>query len=276
MNGWWWFVAGALIAGPLWVGATLWAYKRIWRNARRLSARAKSRDNLAELGQLTGGLAHEIKNPLSTINLNLKLLAEDVARHADETHQRWLRRLQNVQDEAGRLRGILDDFLHYAGRYELSLAVVDLRRLVGEVSDFFEPQAQAAHDILRTALSEQGICSNVDANLLKQALLNLMLNGVQAMPQGGELLVKVGAQRGSAVIEVIDTGTGIPPDRLRRVFEVYYSTKPHGTGLGLSTTQRIIREHDGDIRVESEVGKGTRFIITLRLAKADAVGKPPR
>jgi signal transduction histidine kinase len=221
---------------------------------------------LAELGQLAGGLAHEIKNPLSTINVNLKLLAEDLARHDDETHRRWLRRLRSVQEEADRLKDILDDFLQYAGRYELDLAAIDLRRLIDELADFFSPQTEAAGVIMRTALPEAEVRCRVDPKLFKQALLNLLINAVQAMEAGGELLVKLSAQRGRGVVEVIDTGRGMAPEELGRIFDVYYSTKKHGTGLGLPTTRRIVREHGGAIRVESEPGKGTRFTIALPMA----------
>lgn len=252
-----------------------WVSRRIWASAKRLSARAKGRDHLVELGKLAGGLAHEIKNPLSTIHVNLKLLSEDLERRDDEDHRRWLRRLRSVQAEADRLRAILDDFLRYAGRYEMALAPLDLREVVGELADFFAPQAQANRVVLRTALSDSPVHCMVDANLIKQALLNLMINATQAMSQsgGGELLIRVQAVRGQALLEVTDTGPGIPDDRLGRIWDVYFSTKKGGSGLGLPTTRRIIREHEGNIQVHSEVGRGTRFVITLPLASPDQVAQ---
>jgi signal transduction histidine kinase len=259
----WWVLLGAAASAPIWIGLALWASRRTWRSARRLSRRAKGQSHLAELGHIAGGLAHEIKNPLSTINLNIKLLSEDIARQDDELHQRWLRRLTSVQSEARRLKDILDDFLRYAGRFELSLSQVDLRQLIGELADFFAPQADASRVVMRLSLPPREAPARVDANLIKQALLNLMVNAVQAMPSGGELLVKLESRRSGPVIEVIDTGSGIAPDHLPRVFDVYYSTKRGGSGLGLPTTRRIIREHGGDVRVQSEVGRGTRFVISL-------------
>ena len=185
----WWMVLGAALAGPMGALVAFWAARRTWRNARRLAARAKGQDHLAELGRLAGGLAHEIKNPLSTINLNLHLLAEDIARHDDDEHGRWGRRLTSVQEETDRLRTILDDFLRYAGRYELTLAPTDLRRLVSELVDFFAPQTEIAHVLLRPSLPDGPVTCAVDEKLIKQALLNLMINAVQAMSEGGELLV---------------------------------------------------------------------------------------
>jgi len=265
VSGWIWLLIGMLVAGPLWVLGTLYGARRIWQTARRLTVRARGHEHLAELGQLAGGLAHEIKNPLSTINVNLKLLAEDLARDDQPANARLLRRLNSVQNETARLKDILDDFLRFAGRLELTREVVDLRRLVQELSDFFAPQADTSRIVMRTYLGDSPVRVSIDANLIKQALLNLLINAQQAMQSGGELIVKVGTQRGQACIEVIDTGVGIPKEDLARVFQVYYSTKATGSGLGLPTTQRIIREHGGTIRAQSEPGKGTRFVILLPL-----------
>jgi signal transduction histidine kinase len=263
MTAWLWFLFGAVAAAPIWIAVTLWAARRLWRTARRLSQRAKGQEHLAELGQLVGGLAHEIKNPLSTINVSLQLLSEDASRQRDAEHQRWQRRLQHVREEVDRLRGILEDFLRFAGKYELQLAVVDLREVVSELVDFFSPQADTARVVIRASLPQEKVPSRLDVALFKQALLNLMINAVQAMPEGGELLIKVSTQRSRVLVEVIDTGSGIEGELLGRIFDVYYSTTRGGSGLGLPTTRRIIRELDGDITVESEPGKGTRFVISL-------------
>ncbi len=230
------------------------------------SAGADQLSLYTELTQLVGGLAHEIKNPLSTINLNLKLLGEDLARYHDEEHQRLVRRLGRVQDEAERLRLILDDFLRYAGKYELNLQRVDMCDLICELRDFFLPQAEAGKVVLRMSHPQDPIYCNVDANLIKQALLNLMINATQAMEAGGELMVNVSRHGDCAVLEVIDTGPGIAPDVLDSIFRAYWSTKPGGSGLGLATARRIAREHGGVLRVESELGKGTRFMLKLKLA----------
>jgi len=262
----WWLILAVLVPAPVWVLLTLRASHRVWRSTRRLAARARGTEYLRELGQLTGGLAHEIKNPLSTINMNLKLLAEDLEHHDDELHRRWLRRLEAVQHETERLRTILDDFLRYAGKHELQLQNVDLRCVVEDLTDFFGPQADAAGAVMRTSLGSDPLVCRIDANLIKQAVLNLMINAVQAMDDGGELLINVSSGRDRGMIEVIDTGPGIDPSELHRVFGVYYSTKSGGSGLGLPTARRIVREHGGTIHVDSEPGKGTRFTISLPLA----------
>lgn len=268
MISWWCIAIGAVVSGPLWVAGALWASRRLWRTTRRLAARAKGQVHLAELGQLAGGLAHDIKNPLSTINVNLQLLAEDLQRYDDDPHRRWLRRLNCVRQEADRLKDIVNDFLRYAGKYDLNCQDVDLRRVVQELSDFFAPQADVAKVLLRVSLPETPVVCRIDANLVKQAVLNLMINAVEAMTQGGELLVKLAGHRADGRLEIIDTGPGIAADVLPKIFQVYFSTKKGGTGLGLPTTRKIIIEHAGAIQVESEVGKGTRFIVDLPLAKA--------
>jgi two-component system sensor histidine kinase HydH len=274
MTNWWLLVVGATAAGPLGALLALWLTRRTRRRKIEAAAKAKAHDHLAELARLAGGLAHEIKNPLSTINVNLRLLSEDLARRDDDEHRRWLRRLRTVRNESDRLKTILDDFLRYAGKYELSMRPADLRRIVGELVDFFAPQADDARVVLRSALPEGRVPCHLDEDLLKQALINLMINAVQAMDGGGELLVQVAARDAQATVEVIDTGCGIPPDRLERIFDVYYSTKKGGTGLGLATTRRIIREHGGTIRLESEPGKGTRFVISLPLVEPPSDSEP--
>ena len=261
-----WLLIGIALGGPAWLAIAVLATRRAWKNMRRMSARAKGREQLLELGQLAGGLAHEIKNPLSTINVNLELLSEDLARYEGPQKHRWLTRLTGVQDETDRLRRILEDFLHYAGRVELSAERVDLRSLVEELTDFFEAQADAAGVIMRTALPDEQVSCIVDTKLIKQAMLNLMINAVQAMPQGGELLLRLSARRDQAVVEVIDTGAGISAEQAEKIFDVYYSSKPGGSGLGLPMTRRIVQEHHGQLTVESEPGKGTRFIIALPMA----------
>lgn len=222
-----------------------------------------SRELFDELTQIVGGLAHEMKNPLSTISLNLKLLGEDLGRFHDAEHERLSRRLGRVQEETERVQQILNDFLRYAGKFELACQTVDLCDVVGQLRDFFAPQAEAARVVFRTALPDGPLPCSLDPNLIKQALLNLLINAVQAMSDGGELLLRLTARDNQAVIEVTDTGSGIAPDVLENIFRPYWSSKEGGSGLGLPTARRIAREHGGTLTVESEPGKGTRFVLTL-------------
>jgi signal transduction histidine kinase len=234
----------------------------VYRRFVRLDRRAREAERLAELGTLTGGLAHEIKNPLSTVQLNLQLMSEDLDPR-DDNQKRVLHRMGVVRRETSRLREILDDFLRYAGKMELDRRPTDLVELLEELVDFYAPQAQLQRVNLRLKPSPEKVFARVDSKLVKQAVLNLMINGLQAMPGGGELILAVAATDGHARIDVIDTGGGIPPETAKQIFNAYYSTKRGGTGLGLAISQRIAREHGGSLQVQTEAGKGSDFYLTL-------------
>jgi signal transduction histidine kinase len=258
------FVAGVLVGvfGCLAIACVVAAYAV--RNVLRLERRARDAERLAELGTLTGGLAHEIKNPLSTVGLNLQLLAEDLTPD-NPAYPRIVNRLKTVQKETGRLRDILEDFLRYAGKLELDRHPTDLNELLEELVDFFLPQAQAQRAKLRLKRAEQPLVAPVDPRLIKQAVLNLMINALQAMPDGGDLILSAARHDGHALLDVIDTGRGIPPDAVDKIFNAYYTSKKGGTGLGLAMTQRIVKEHGGQLTVKSEQGKGTDFTLRLPL-----------
>jgi signal transduction histidine kinase len=230
-----------------------------------LERRARDAERLAELGTLTGGLAHEIKNPLSTVQLNLQLLAEDLTPD-NPAYPRIVNRLHTVQKETSRLRDILDDFLRYAGQLELDRRPTDLNELLEELVDFFLPQAQQQRAKVRLRRADQPLVAPVDPRLIKQAVLNLMLNALQAMPEGGELILSASKDDGAALIDIIDTGKGIAPEAIDKIFQAYYTSKKGGTGLGLAMTQRIVKEHGGQLSVTSEMGKGSDFQLRLPLA----------
>ena len=259
----WGVLAGVLGGLALASVAAASLYRRLLRSERR----ARHSERLAELGTLTGGLAHEIKNPLSTVQLNLQLLQEDLSPE-DRDNGRVRNRLNLVYRETSRLRDILDDFLRYAGKLELDRQPVDLNLLVEELVDFYSPQAQVNKVQARWKPSPEPVIVNADAKLIKQAVLSLMLNAVQAMTdrnaeRGGELILAASKRDGEAIIDVIDTGRGIPPEALGSIFDAYYSTKKGGTGLGLAMARRIAEEHGGKISVTSEVGKGSDFQVHL-------------
>lgn len=261
-----WFVSG-LVGGA--VVTALVALVVGWFTYQRfvaLERRAQQAERLAELGTLTGGLAHEIKNPLSTVQLNLQLLAEDL----DPDYpglERVKKRLGTVQREASRLRDILDDFLRYAGKLELDLQPTDINQLLEDLADFFSPQASLQRVQLRVRPHDQPLVVRLDPKLIKQTVLNLMLNGLHAMgDRGGDLILSATREDDRyARVDVIDTGTGIAPDALPQIFDAYYSTKKGGTGLGLAMAKRIITEHGGTLTVGSEPGKGTNFTLRLPL-----------
>jgi signal transduction histidine kinase len=255
------FVLGFAVCLAVAAGLAVWAYRRFVL----LRDRARQAERLAELGSLTGGLAHEIKNPLSTIQLNLQLLEEDLPGES-VIGARVINRLRTVRGEASRLRETLDDFLRYAGKMEVEKQPTDLRKLIEEIGDFFAPQASVQGVRLRTDLPAQPVLAEIDPKLVKQAVLNLMLNGTQAIANapdraGGELIVAARQSDGFAMVDVVDTGPGIDDDTQKKIFQAYYTTKKGGTGLGLPMTRRIAEEHGGSIVLASEPGKGSRFTL---------------
>ena len=221
---------------------------------------------------LTAGLAHEIKNPLSTIALNLQLLLEDCGEPTTPRERRTLKRLETLERETSRLTRLLDDFLRYARTQQIEPRECDLNAVVRDVLDFIAPQATRQGIDIRTALAANLPTVQADPARIKQAFLNLVLNARDAMPDGGELLVATRRDGDCVQIDVTDTGVGVPDPHLAKLFDVYFSTKEGGSGLGLPATRRILELHGGTIDVESEVHKGTHFTVRLPLV---AQGEPP-
>jgi len=278
MNWLWWLILGVVIGLVAWLPIIRFLLRRAERRAREADRRAQASQRLAELGSMTSGLAHEIKNPLSTIGLNAQLLSEAIkdADMSDDNRERLQRRLGALSREVDRLSGILNDFLQFAGRIRLHPEPTDLCQLVQDLGDFFHPQTQQARVLLRVDVPNQPITADVDQSLLKQALLNLMINATQAMSETkatdnetgrskGDLIVRVEADQEKARIHVVDTGPGIQPEKMQEIFHPYVSTKSGGTGLGLPTAKRIIEEHGGHLQAHSEPGRGSDFVIHLPL-----------
>lgn len=280
---WYWWMCLGVAAGVIVMLPVLrLLLRRGEKRARRAERRARDAERLAELGSMTGGLAHEIKNPLSTIGLNAQLLHEAIA-DSDLPHdqrERLLRRIEALSREVERLRGILTDFLQFAGRMKLDPQPRDLVKLIDELCDFFHPQAQQAGVTLRTQLPPEPVTAKVDEGLFKQALLNLMLNATQAMadspqpardaagdgapePRRPELILRLENDPDRTRIHVTDTGPGIDPAKIADIFRPYVSLRSGGTGLGLPTARRIVQEHGGELAVHSEPGKGSDFVIDL-------------
>ncbi len=224
-------------------------------------------ESYAEMAELAGSFIHEIKNHLGTLGLNLQLLAEDFKEPESQRERRALQRIERLQHECTRLAEVSNDFLRFARVKELDLQPAKLADVVRELLDFFGPTARQSNIEIKSFFPADLPAANLDRDLFKQALLNLFLNAQQAMPQGGELTIQAWPAsylpQGGVVLNVIDTGNGMKPEDLPRVFRPFFSTRPGGTGLGLPTTRRIVEAHSGTITVQSEVGKGTQFTIYL-------------
>ena len=251
---------------------------------RAAEARAQRHERLAELGALTGGLAHEIKNPLSTIGLNVQLACEAIHDSAlpEEPRAHLVRRVETVGREAMRLANILNDFLRFAGRIKLAPVETDLREVIDELLDFYRPQCDLHKVILRADVPSEPVIARVDPALVKQSLLNLLINATQGIASQSmptrEILVRLTAPppralRGAkntlpdeVAIHVIDSGPGIDAARHAEIFRPYVTGRKGGSGLGLAVTRRIVEEHGGHIDLFSEPGKGSDFVVRLPVA----------
>lgn len=218
---------------------------------------AESR-RLVAITSLTSGVAHEIKNPLNSIALRLELLRARVASGAEVDGE-----IDVLSQEVTRLDRVVKTFLDFTRPVEMAMEVIVPAALCREVLNFVQPEAEAA-SVKTELVPPVGILTiRGDADLLKQALMNIVKNSIEAMPNGGALTVTVSSRKGECEIAIRDTGMGIPPETREKIFQLYFSTKEKGTGIGLAMTFRAVQLHGGSISVESEAGQGTTFLIRL-------------
>ncbi|WP_417377840.1 sensor histidine kinase [Gimesia sp.] len=225
--------------------------------------REKFEAQYSEIATLAGGLAHEIKNPLSTMSMNLELLTEDLETLDVPSKHRMLKKVESVQKECKHLQDILDAFLQFARVGKLALSSASLNDLVSDFIDFFRPQARDASIEISPHFDADLPQVQVDQALFRQVLMNLALNVIQAMPDGGLIELQTSHKDGMVYLDIIDNGKGIDEKVKSRIFDTFFSTKPGGSGLGLPTVKKIIDAHHGTIECESEPGRGTRFTISF-------------
>ena len=229
------------------------------------SARSRA-ETYAEFAALVGGLAHEIRNPLSTIRLNMELLAEDFGVEDPESptkhrDRRARAKIDLVRQECDRLQKLLGDFLDFARQESLVLEPGSLNVEIEQLLDFFAPRAQEAGiDIIRY-LDPELPAVRLDRETFRSAVLNLLLNAVQAMEAGGQLVVRTRPSGLGVLLELIDTGPGMDAETLGKVFQAFYTTKQGGSGLGLPTARKIVEAHGGTIDIETAPGRGTKVTI---------------
>ncbi len=212
---------------------------------------------------MAGALAHEIKNPLSTIRLNMELLAEDFTDSETPRDRRALAKISVVERECLRLQTLLDDFLNFAKLRSLRLEPSDLNEQIMRLLEFFGPKAKEAGIEVVCYLDPDLPSVVLDRETFQAALLNLVLNAQQAMADGGQLVLRTRPTPTGVALDLIDTGCGMDEKTQQRIFQAFYSTKPGGSGLGLPTTRKIVEAHGGQISLQSEIGKGTQFTIEL-------------
>jgi signal transduction histidine kinase len=260
---WWTTVVAAVGSAVAACLATLWAFSRVIERVRERGRRASEQDRQAMLGAVATGLAHEIRNPLSTMRMHLQLLEEEWREPITEREHRSHKRVEGLLREVDRLERILNGFLAFAMEHRLDRRDVAVEPFFREIADFIAPRCEAAGIALDTRISRGLPVLRADPDLLRQAVLNLLLNAIEATERGGRIRLEVAPERDGLCIEVADTGRGIEPEVAQRMWNLYFSTKPGGTGIGLPMTRKIVEEHGGRIEADSAPGRGARFRILL-------------
>jgi len=227
--------------------------------ARQVGRQLQTADRLSAISRITSGVAHEVKNPLNAILMHVELARMKLARQDTDVAPQ----MEIISREILRLDRVVKTFLDFTRPVELHPAEVPLESFVREIVELAAPQAVAAG--IRVSVNADTDAANirVDVDLMKQAILNVVVNAIQAMPQGGELRIDCAVGEEEAEIRISDTGIGIPPELRDKIFRLYYTTKPEGSGIGLAMTFRIVQLHDGAIDFTSEPGQGTTFVLRL-------------
>ncbi|WP_163998596.1 ATP-binding protein [Pyxidicoccus caerfyrddinensis] len=247
------------------VGELVRTFNRMTGELKATTERLVASERIAAWQEVARRLAHEIKNPLTPIRMSLEtLLAAQEARHP-RFPDMFKESAGVVLEEVDRLRRIVDEFSRFARMPKPQLAPVDLGELVQSVLSLY---AAPPEGIQILPSLQTGVVAKVDRDQLTQVLVNLVKNGEEAMKEkGGALRVRVKGTEADAIVEVEDSGPGIPPEHRARIFEPYFTTKEGGTGLGLAIAARILQEHGGKLDVAGEPGQGARFIVVLPRAE---------
>lgn len=230
---------------------------------RKLEEEAHRAERLSALGTMAAGVAHEIRNPLNAISIAAQRLKTEFM--PKEENDQYQKLTTTITTEVQRLNQTVNQFLSLARAQAVNKQKTNLAELLNEVVAVAKMEAEPKKIGIQTEWAKN-LPVALDKNEMKQALLNICLNGIQAMDTGGTLAVKAGVDSSidrQMKIEITDSGPGIAPESLSRLFQPYFTTKPGGTGLGLAIVQRIVQDHQGKIEVESQVGKGTRFVVIL-------------
>jgi len=217
---------------------------------------------LAAIGRLTSGVGHEVKNPINAIVVHLELLRNKL----DSSDDRALRHLEIIQSEIQRLDRVVQTLVDFSRPVELQLEEQDLRQVISSVLLLASAEF-ATHNVqVSSLLPQRPVMAKIDADLMKQAVLNVVINGAQSMANGGKLEVRLGSDSRAASISIRDEGEGIPDEVRNKIFDLYFTTKREGSGIGLAMTYRILQLHNGQVDVQSQPGSGTTFVLRLPLS----------
>jgi signal transduction histidine kinase len=244
-------------------GIAVYRTRRLQEIAEAADQARREEEQSALVGTIAAGIAHEIRNPLSTLRMNLQMLREDWDNPITEREQKGRKRIDVLLRETERMETVVSDFVRFAAGHALRREKTNLNALAGELLDFLAPQAERSRIRIVREFAQDLPAVEVDPNLIRQAILNLLVNAQQVLPSGGEIRVHTVENGQFVKLGVTDNGPGIPSEHREKIFNLYFSTKPGGTGLGLPMVKKIVEEHQGRIEVETELNKGTTFTICL-------------
>jgi signal transduction histidine kinase len=244
------------------IGALL--IMRDTESVQRLGDEIEMSRRLSASGRLTRGVAHEVKNPINAIVLHLQLLQNKLAHQEPDTR----RHMDIIDSEIRRLDRVVQTLVDFTRPRDLHIEELDFRRILDEVAQLAGPDAEQHGVTIQRQRAAQPLPVKVDVDLMKQAILNVVLNGVQSMPKGGSLVISARREENAIVAEVSDEGGGIPRDLHEKIFELYFTTKKDGSGIGLAQTYQILQWHYGSVDFESVDGKGTKFRFHIPVAGA--------
>ncbi len=247
----------------------------IWVNQNRHLRRMKEMEDrihlaerLSSLGHLASGVAHEIRNPLNAIGMGLQRLKREFSPHEESKQEEYRSFTDLILNEIRRVNGIIEQFLSLSRPFRLDLRPTSLQELVGNLTVLFQEEASSKHIVLRTEIDPGLPLIAVDPERLKEALINILKNGMEAMEEGGALSVSTRSFKDRVEVVISDSGSGIPPDQMEKIFNYYYTTKEKGSGLGLPIAHRIIEAHGGQLRIETQPEAGTKVTVTLPAREA--------
>jgi signal transduction histidine kinase len=233
-------------------------------SAEKIESELELSRRMAAIGRLTSGVGHEVKNPINAIVVHLELLRTKLGGDSAPA----LRHLEVIDAEIHRLDRVVQLLVDFSRPVELRLREQDLREVIGDVLLLATAELSTHNVTLVGRMPEQPLMAHVDADLLKQAALNVIQNGAQAMPEGGKLEVVLEEDGGTALLRIADEGPGIPEEIREKIFDLYFTTKSAGSGIGLAMTYRILQLHHGNVEVQSNAGHGTEFLLRIPLAGA--------
>jgi len=220
---------------------------------------------MAAIGRLTSGVGHEVKNPINAIVVHLELLKNKLG----DAGPGATRHLEIIDSEIHRLDRVVQTLVDFSRPVELDLRPHDLRAVIGDVLALATAELSTRSVILSSHLPSTPLLAKVDGDLLKQAVLNVIQNGAQSMPDGGKLQVSLEEDRGNALLRIRDEGAGIPEEIREKIFDLYFTTKAGGSGIGLAMTYRILQLHNGSVEVQSGEESGAEFVLRIPLLAMD-------